>query len=80
MKSNEQKAWDYIEAVKLKLKSSILSYKAECLASTSPFSGYARAIEALENFGVEAGLIDEAELKKERKKEKIEKEKAAKAA
>jgi hypothetical protein len=69
-KTNEQKAWDYVEAVKLKLKSAILSAKAEKLASDSPFNIHRRAIEALEEFGIEAGLLDEKEVKRERQREK----------
>lgn len=70
MKTNEQKAWDYVEAIRLKLKSAILSAKAEKLASNSPFNPHSASIKALEDFGVEAGLLDEKEVNKERQKEK----------
>ena len=77
MKSEEEKLLDYIEAVKLKLKAHIISTKAEKLASDSPFNAHGKVIKALEDFGIESGLLTEEEVKKDREIEE-EKKKARK--
>jgi hypothetical protein len=61
--TNEEKARNYIEGLKLKLHAAILSAKGEAIACKGDlFTHHSAIAKALTEFGIDTGLIEEHDL------------------
>jgi len=61
--TNEEKLWNYIEGLKLKLHAAILDKKGEAIASRGElFKHHSAEAEVLTKFGIDAGLLDKDDL------------------